>query len=140
MRTVPPFIKSVLFLVVPGLKQYVRFCKSQTSLISYWKWIGFWMKRDKRVYWPTFKYAELTHPNNIFCGINSQVGLRPGNYIQGNGGLFIGNYVSIAGNCGIISGNHDINNQTNEFYDIARCSFRASNCGWCWKCCDKEFS
>lgn len=54
----------------------------------------------------------MTHPNNIFVGINTNAGTRPGCYLQGNGGIYIGNYVHFASNIGIISGNHDLYDQT----------------------------
>lgn len=50
----------------------------------------------------------MTHPNNIYVGINSNAGTRSGCYLQGNGGIFIGNYVHFASNIGIISANHDM--------------------------------
>lgn len=100
-------VNSVVFFLFPHLKEYVRFQKSQTSKVSFYQWCRFWLSRDKSLYWPVHKNTELTHPNNIYVGINSKVGLRPGNYIQGNGGLYIGNYVNITPNCGIITGNHN---------------------------------
>ena len=100
-------IKSFVYLFFPPLKKYHKFMKSQTSFVSFWQWCRFWLSHDKRVYWPVHKNSELTHPNNIFVGINSKVGIRPGNYIQGNGSLYIGNYVTIAPNCGVITGNHN---------------------------------
>jgi acetyltransferase-like isoleucine patch superfamily enzyme len=45
-------------------------------------------------------------------GINTNAGTRPGCYLQGNGGIYIGNYVHFASNIGVISGNHDLNDQT----------------------------
>ena len=53
----------------------------------------------------------MTHPQNIYVGINSNAGTRPGCYLQGNGGIWIGNYVHFASNIGIISGNHSLYNQ-----------------------------
>lgn len=70
----------------------------------------FQRKRDKRVYWPVHENSEVTHPDNIFVGINSNAGTRPGCYIQGNGGIYIGNYVRFASNIGIISANHNLYN------------------------------
>lgn len=53
----------------------------------------------------------MTHPLNIYVGINSNAATRPGCYLQGNGGIHIGNYVHFASNIGIISGNHDVYDQ-----------------------------
>ena len=57
------------------------------------------------------KNSVVTHPNNIYVGINSNAGTRPGCYLQGNGGIWIGNYVHFASNIGIISANHSLYNQ-----------------------------
>ena len=100
-------IKSILFFLLPPLKRYRKFHNAQTSKVTFSQWIHFWLSKDKSLYWPVNKNSELTHPKNIFVGINSKVGIRPGNYIQGNGGLFVGNYVTITPNCGVITGNHN---------------------------------
>ena len=68
----------------------------------------------------------MTHPNNIFVGINSNAGTRPGCYLQGNGGIFIGNYVHFASNIGIISANHDPNSQMNHICKEVRIG------DYCW--------
>lgn len=105
-------VRKVFYFFFPIIKHYRCFLSSQTCHISFKQWASFWLKRDKSVFWPTYKDVELTHPNNIHVGINSRVGLRPGNYIQGNGGLYIGSNVDITTNCGIISGNHDVLNHS----------------------------
>lgn len=56
------------------------------------------------------KNSEVTHLGNIFVGINSNPGTRPGCYIQDNGGIYIGNFCEFASNIGIISANHNIYN------------------------------
>lgn len=63
------------------------------------------------VYWPIHRNSEVTHPQNIYVGINSNAGTRPGCYLQGNGGIWIGNYVHFASNIVIISENHSLYNQ-----------------------------
>ena len=62
-------------------------------------------------YWPVHHNSEVTHAQNVYVGINSNAGTRPGCYIQGNGGIWIGNYVHFASNIGVISGNHSLYNQ-----------------------------
>lgn len=101
-------VKNFIFFLLPPIRHYHLFLASQTYHIPFTQWVRFWLKRDKSCYWPTYKDEELTHPLNMFVGINSKVGIRPGDYIQGNGGLVVGKYVAIAGNVGIISGNHDV--------------------------------
>lgn len=82
-----------------------------TNFVSFREYISFRNRRDKQVYWPVHCNSEVTYPNRIYVGINSNAGTRPGCYIQGNGGVYIGNYVHFASNIGIICGNHDLYNQ-----------------------------
>ena len=49
----------------------------------------------------------VTNPRKIYVGINSKVG-RPGSYIAGGGGIWIGNYVRFGPNVGILSSNHNL--------------------------------
>ncbi len=65
-----------------------------------------------RVYWPVHPVSEIACPDNIYVGVNSNPGTRPGCYIQGNGGIYIGNFVQFASNIGVISANHDLNDQS----------------------------
>ena len=102
-------LRYVLYML-PFYKAYIDFCGSISNRVSFIEWLTFKLKKDKRIYWPVHKNSEVTHPDNIFVGVNSNVGTRPGCYIQGNGGLYIGNYVRVASNVGIISGNHDLYN------------------------------
>lgn len=94
------------------MSSYFKFRGSLSNRVSFWKYLRFFLSRDKRIYWPVHKNSEVTHPERIYVGINSNAGTRPGCYLQGNGGIFIGNYVHFASNIGIISGNHDLYDQT----------------------------
>lgn len=99
-------------MFVPILKEYHHFIKSQSNVVTKKQFLRFRCSRDKCIYWPVHKNSEVTHPNNIFVGINSNAGTRPGCYLQGNGGVYIGNYVRFATNIGVISGNHDLYDHT----------------------------
>lgn len=104
-------IRKMAYLFFPSLKKYHRFMKSQSCRVSFLEYVRFCLSyghKNKGVYWPVHKNSTITHPNNIFIGINSSVGAQPGCYIQGNGGIRIGNYVLFASNIGIISANHDL--------------------------------
>ena len=107
-------IKSICYFLFPPLKHYHKFAKSLTNNVSFTRYLGFWFsficRRWEGVYWPLHKNSEVTHAKNIFVGINSNAGTRPGCYLQGNGGIIIGNYVHFASNIGIISGNHGFYN------------------------------
>ena len=105
-------VKFLLLSIFPFLKEYIRFRKSIEQRVSFYNWLFFYMKKNKNIYWPVHENSEVTHPNRIFVGINSDVGTRPGCYIQGNGGIYIGNYVRIASNVGIISANHGLYDYT----------------------------
>lgn len=105
-------IKKTIQLLPPPLSGYIDFLGSVTNRIPLFRhgYFGFKCSLDKRIYWPVHKNSEVTHPNNIYVGINSNAATRPGCYLQGNGGIYIGNYVHFASNIGIISGNHGLYN------------------------------
>lgn len=52
----------------------------------------------------------VANKNRIFVGKNSLIG-RPFSYINGAGGIYFGNYVQLAPNVAILSGNHDLYDQ-----------------------------
>lgn len=107
-------LKRIVYFLFPTLKKYHRFLKSQSNNISFIQYITYWLSiiyKRGGVYWPVHKNSEVTHPKNIYVGINSNAGTRPGCYLQGNGGIYIGNYVHFASNIGIISANHDLYHQ-----------------------------
>lgn len=91
--------------IFPFYNQYSLFAKAklQSSYIEYLKFrLGF-INRT----WPAHKNCTISNADNIYVGINSLIG-RSGNYIQGAGGIEIGNYTRVAVNCGILSSNHDL--------------------------------
>lgn len=110
----------------PPLKDYAYFRHATINNVPFIKYIGFWLRINKSVYWPVNKNSEITHPNNVFIGINSNIGTRPGCYIQGNGGVYVGNYVISASNLGIISGNHDVYDHTKHINKEVRIG------DYCW--------
>ena len=105
------FLKT-LMKYMPIVSGYMDFKGSISNNVTFWQYLRFILRRDKRVYWPVHKNSEVTHPDRIFVGINTNAGTRPGCYLQGNGGIYLGNYVRLASNVGIISGNHDIYDHT----------------------------
>lgn len=100
-----PIIKKCV-LLFPVLKEYISFKQSLTSRVSLGDYLLFYIKRNKTLYWPVHNNSQVTHPKNIFVGLNTSPGTMPGCYIQGNGKIFIGDYVQLASNVGVISGNH----------------------------------
>ena len=100
---------------IPLVSEYLGFRNSCINKVPLKRYLEYKIFRSqggvKDIYWPLHKNSEVTHPRNIFVGINSNPGTRPGCYIQGNGGVYIGNFCEFASNIGIISANHDIYNQ-----------------------------
>ena len=76
---------------IPPIKHWLLFRKSISNIVKLSQYIRFWLYNDKTVYWPVHENSEVTHPLNIYVGINSNAGTRPGCYLQGNGGIRIGN-------------------------------------------------
>ena len=101
-----------LLLAIPPVKEYYRFRQTITNRHTVWQWLRWKLKRNKRIYWPVHPMSDVTAEDNIYVGVNTNAGTRPGCYIQGIGGVYIGNYVNFAHNIGIISANHDENDQT----------------------------
>ena len=91
--------------------QWLWFRKTITNRVTIWQYLNFILTSKKKIHWPVHKNSEVTHPLNIYVAINSNAATRPGCYLQGNGGIHIGNYVHFASNIGIISGNHDVYDQ-----------------------------
>lgn len=68
------------------------------------KFLGF----NKRAYWQVHFSSKVNGIDNIVAGVETSPGVSPGCYIQGSGGIIIGDYTQIAPNVGIISSNHDL--------------------------------
>lgn len=98
------FIK--FFLPLYG--QFARFSKAKLQS-NYFQFLKFKLGFIK-IYWPVHKNCTVANYQRIYVGINSLIG-RPGNYIQGEGYVFIGNYVQFGPNVGILSSNHDLYDQ-----------------------------
>lgn len=104
--------KKIILRIAPYLPRpfssYINFRGSITNRVSFWRYVRFFFKMDKQIYWPVHPNSEINHPERIYVGINTNAGTRPGCYIQGNGGVYLGDYVRIASNVGIISANHGV--------------------------------
>lgn len=67
------------------------------------------MVGDRSVpYWPVHPASTIQHWRNILIGVETSPGLMAGCYIQGSGGVIIGDYTQIAPGVGIISSNHSV--------------------------------
>lgn len=108
-------IKKIL-LSFRFVRNYIGFQKSLINRVPFRNYLEYKIFGSqggkKGVYWPVHRNSEVTHPDRIYVGHNSNPGTRPGCYIQGNGGIHIGNYVQFGSNISIISANHDIYDQS----------------------------
>lgn len=109
VKTYPMSLRNIVQLLIPFGKGYFDFGDSTILPDTYWGYLLFRLGLAK-TYWPKAKTCLVANPRNIFVGINSKIG-RPGAYIQGLGGVYIGNYVRFGPNVGILSANHDLYNR-----------------------------
>jgi len=63
---------------------------------------------NRKAYWPVHFTSTISGYKNMYVGIGSAPGLAPGCYIQGVGKIYIGNYVGIGPNVGLLSGTHQV--------------------------------
>lgn len=63
---------------------------------------------NRNVYWPVHPTSAVIDSNNILVGVDVCPGLMGGCYIQGKGGIEIGDYTQVGPNVVIVSANHDI--------------------------------
>jgi acetyltransferase-like isoleucine patch superfamily enzyme len=75
----------------------------------------FWFKQkvlnfggNKNAYWPVHWTSQVYDVENILIGIDAYPGIMKGCYIQGKGGITIGDYTQVAPNVVIVSANHDL--------------------------------
>lgn len=75
----------------------------------------FWFKQkvlnlggNRGVYWPVHWASKVYDVENIVIGVDAYPGIMKGCYIQGMGGITIGDYTQVGPNVAIISANHDI--------------------------------
>lgn len=95
---------------IPFLGEYLRFRRTLLNSVPLKKWVKFRLGINKSVYWPVHNNSEVVGAENIYIGKNATLGIRPGCYINGNGGIIMGDFARVASNCGIISSNHDVYN------------------------------
>lgn len=67
-------------------------------------------RKNGNIPWPVHPTSRVLHHENIEIGNRTAPGLNCGCYIQGRGGIVIGNNCRIGPNVGLISANHDPSN------------------------------
>jgi acetyltransferase-like isoleucine patch superfamily enzyme len=77
--------------------------------------LSFWFKQkilnlggNRKAYWPVHWTSKVYDPENIMVGVDAYPGIMNGCYIQGKGGITIGDYTQVAPNVVIVSANHDV--------------------------------
>jgi hypothetical protein len=125
-KCIPFFI---LKRILPRLSKF-KFIKETTNTqtpITFEMWYNQFVKgHASNCYWPVSTSSIVSNPQNIYCGIETSPGFSNGNYIQALGKIYIGDYTQIAPNVGIITGNHDL-------YDNSKHIIKEVNIGkYCW--------
>lgn len=94
--------------VIPYLKMFPLTRRGQTPvkmrMFVLQKIFGF----NKKAYWPVHHSSLISNPEKILIGVETCPGYMPGCYVQGGGGIVIGDYTQISCNVGLISKNHDV--------------------------------
>jgi acetyltransferase-like isoleucine patch superfamily enzyme len=75
----------------------------------------FWFKQkvlklggNADAYWPVHWASQVFDAEKILVGVDAYPGVMKGCYIQGKGGITIGDYTQVAPNVVIVSANHDM--------------------------------
>lgn len=108
MRFLSFFLKKIIKICAPWSKEYIYFC-STGQQGSYKEFLKFKFGLQKK-YWPSSGSCLLANSHSIYVGKNCLIG-RPGVYIQGKAGVYIGNYVQFGPNVGVLSSSHDLYDQ-----------------------------
>ncbi len=82
--------------------------QNKNRIGDYLKYLFCFYTMKTRIYWPVHKTSVLYNSSMIKIGIDSYPGVSPFNYIQGVGGIEIGDYTQIGPSVTIVSGNHDL--------------------------------
>lgn len=115
--TMKQLIKSIIKVILPFYCGYKKCSTSKIHNLTYWKYLYFKLFPGlHKYYYPIDKTCLIANPRKVKVGVNSSIA-RPGCYIQGAGGVYIGKYVQLAPNVGILSANHDLYDQNK--YNVA---------------------
>lgn len=100
-------LKRFLLRLFPLTRKMWETRNTQTPILfSMWfmqKILGF----NRNASWPVHFTSQVLNPDQIKIGIETSPGFMPGCYIQGLGGLSIGDYTQIGPHVSLIGANHD---------------------------------
>ena len=106
-----PFRIIIVLITKLPYFSFIRETTDYQNRINFW----FWFKQkvlnwggNKDAYWPVHWTSKVYDVENILVGIDAYPGIMNGCYIQGKGGISIGDYTQIAPNVVIVSANHDL--------------------------------
>ena len=108
----------------------IYYSRLSQNMISYrlfflQKILGF----NRKCYWPVHFSSIIQKPENILVGIDTAPGIMNSCYIQGFGGIVMGDYTQVGPGVGIISLNHNPAN----VYDYQKEKFPSIKIGsYCW--------
>jgi len=110
------FLNPITFLITKLLRPFPKFnflfnttnYQSKVSLKFWFEHKILNMGGNKKAYWPVHPTSQVYNVENIIIGVDAYPGIMKGCYIQGKGGIEIGDYTQIAPNVVIVSANHDV--------------------------------
>jgi acetyltransferase-like isoleucine patch superfamily enzyme len=85
--------------------------KNYQSKVDFWFWFNqkvINLGNNQGVYWPVHHTSDIVDFEKIKIGVDAYPGIMRGCYIQGKGGIEIGDYTQIAPYVVIVSANHDV--------------------------------
>jgi acetyltransferase-like isoleucine patch superfamily enzyme len=103
--------KLPFFSFIKGTKSYQNPINFETWFVQKILGIG----GNKKVYWPVHPSSQVFDCHNIVIGVDTCPGMMKGCYIQGKGGIEIGDYTQIAPNVVVVSANHDLYDTRKHF-------------------------
>ena len=115
--------KEILKFIIIKFKlfQYIEETKNTQVPVTFDHWYVQQVKRHcQQVYWPVHPTSTVVCPEKIYCGIETSPGYMPGSYIQGYGGIYVGDYTQIGPNVGLISSNHSLNDNRKAEFSVVR--------------------
>jgi acetyltransferase-like isoleucine patch superfamily enzyme len=71
-----------------------------------WRLANLALAQNHGVYWPVHPSSVVNNWRNVVIGVETAPGMMPGCYVQGAGGILIGDYTLVAAGVGIVSANH----------------------------------
>lgn len=106
-----PFSIFTYFIIRLPAFSFIRETTDYQNKVTF----GFWFLQkvvnfggNKQAYWPVHWASQVYDADNIYVGVDSYPGIMKGCYIQGKGGIYVGDYTQIAPNVVIVSANHDM--------------------------------